>query len=562
MACAMFFIALQQNVVSFLLKLIIDSLSNANSYSTVFVVCCYIIVQFSFIPTWAIYDVCNYKANAIKNDITNMFIERIKQYDISFFQNAFSGDIASKIKDAGEMFVQMSYTAFEHFLECSLTILIAAILLCTVHWAFSLTILLWVIIFVSYFTIKSSFISKTSSEISELSSRILGHIVDFLTNIMGVKSFCGSIFEIKRLKHLQKDYNAKVEIKGRFLVFLYLKMGLMANLYIISCLFILLFLYKNDMATLGDFAFVFTINFNIVDKLFILSHVLRNFVSEYGTFKQAISILGFPVVVKDKSDAVELRAETKDGTEIVFDKVFFHYKGSETLFEDKSLVIPAGQKVGLVGYSGSGKSTFVNLILRFYDVTSGRILIQGQDIQDVTQDSLRFNIGIIPQEPLLFHRSLMENIRYGRQDASDAEVIEAAIRAHAHQFILKLPQGYDSLIGERGVKLSGGQRQRIAIARAILKNAPILILDEATSHLDSVTEHDIQKSLEELMQGKTTIVVAHRLSTLRAMDRILVFSYGKIVEDGTSQELLQKGGLYKKLWDSQVGGFLPEEETG
>ena len=193
-------------------------------------------------------------------------------------------------------------------------------------------------------------------------------------------------------------------------------------------------------------------------------------------------------------------------------------------------------------------------------MTDGAILIDGQDISGVTQDSLRENIAMIPQDPSLFHRSLMENIRYSRTSASDEEVIEASKKAYCHDFIVKLPQGYDSLVGERGVKLSGGQRQRIAIARAILKNAPILILDEATSQLDSVTEKLIQKSLWELMQGKTTIVIAHRLSTLLHMDRILVFDKGKIIEDGTHDELLAKSGLYKSLWDAQVGGFLLEEE--
>jgi len=246
--------------------------------------------------------------------------------------------------------------------------------------------------------------------------------------------------------------------------------------------------------------------------------------------------------------------------QITFDHVKFHYKGTEPLFQDKSIEIKAGQKVGLVGYSGGGKSTFVHLILRLYDVTDGTILIDGQNIKSVTQDSLRENIAMIPQDPSLFHRSLIENIRYGRIDATDAEVVEAAAKAHAHEFIERLPQGYDSLVGERGVKLSGGQRQRIAIARAILKNAPILILDEATSQLDSVTENLIQDSLWELMQNKTTVVIAHRLSILLHMDHILVFDKGKIVEDGTHSKLLAKGRLYKNLWDAQVGGFLGDEK--
>ena len=277
-----------------------------------------------------------------------------------------------------------------------------------------------------------------------------------------------------------------------------------------------------------------------------------------GRCKQSLNSLLVPLEIHDKPDAVNLNA---NHGQIIFDNVKFHYKGTEPLFHNKSVRIKAGQKIGLVGYSGSGKSTFVNLILRLHDVTDGAILIDGQDIRDVTQDSLRANIAMISQDPSLFHRSLMENICYGRIDATDEEVIEAAKKAHAHEFIIKLPQAYESLVGERGVKLSGGQRQRIAIARAILKNAPILILDEATSQLDSITESLIQESLWELMQGKTTIVIAHRLSTLLNMDRILVFEQGKIVADGTHKELLTKKGLYKTLWEAQVGGFLPDKKS-
>jgi ATP-binding cassette subfamily B protein len=216
--------------------------------------------------------------------------------------------------------------------------------------------------------------------------------------------------------------------------------------------------------------------------------------------------------------------------------------------------------VGLVGFSGSGKTTFVNLILRNYDIEKGRILIDGQDVSKVTQSSLRDHISIIPQEPTLFHRSLMDNIRYGRLDATDEEVFQASIQAHCHEFIEKMPDKYQALVGERGTKLSGGQRQRIAIARAILKNAPILILDEATSALDSVTEKDIQEGLDILMKDHTTLVIAHRLSTLSSMNRILVFKEGNIVEDGTHEELLKAKGAYAQLWEMQAGGFIPEKE--
>ncbi len=285
--------------------------------------------------------------------------------------------------------------------------------------------------------------------------------------------------------------------------------------------------------------------------------VVDEFNRAVGKCKQSLSYLITPFEIKDKEDATILNCNKG---EIVFDKVKFDYKGTNPLFEDKSIIVHPSQKVGLVGYSGSGKSTFVNLILRLYEVNDGRILIDNQDIKNVTQDSLRQNIAMIPQDPTLFHRSIMENIAYGKINATKLEVIEAAKKAHADDFINKLPDGYASLVGERGVKLSGGQRQRISIARAILKDAPILILDEATSQLDSITENYIQDSLFKLMENKTTIVIAHRLSTLLHMDRILVFDQGKIVQDGSHQELLVQEGLYRNMWNAQVGGFLPERK--
>lgn len=278
-----------------------------------------------------------------------------------------------------------------------------------------------------------------------------------------------------------------------------------------------------------------------------------------GKCKQSLDFLITPLEIQDKEDATPLNCNKG---EIVFDKVKFHYQGINPLFQNKSITIQSGQKVGLVGFSGSGKSTFVNLILRLYDINEGSIFIDNQNIKNVTQDSLRQNIAMIPQDPTLFHRSIMENIAYGKIDATDLEVIEAARKAHADDFINKLPLKYASLVGERGVKLSGGQRQRISIARAILKDAPILILDEATSQLDSIIENYIQESLFKLMENKTTLVIAHRLSTLLHMDRILVFDQGKIIQDGSHHELLIQDGLYKTMWNAQVGGFLPERKDG
>jgi ATP-binding cassette subfamily B protein len=243
--------------------------------------------------------------------------------------------------------------------------------------------------------------------------------------------------------------------------------------------------------------------------------------------------------------------------EIIFENVSFHY-GEKKLFSNKHAHIRGGEKVGLVGFTGAGKSTFISLILRFFPLHGGKISIDGQEIGKVTLESLRRQIALIPQDPILFHRTLRENISYGKPDATEVEILAAARLAHCDEFIRNIPAGYEAKVGERGTKLSGGEKQRIAIARAILVDAPILILDEATSSLDSITEKYIQSSLENLMQNRTTIVIAHRLSTLSRMDRILVFDKGKIVEEGPHTALMNKGGLYAKMWDMQVGGFLPE----
>jgi ATP-binding cassette, subfamily B, bacterial len=283
---------------------------------------------------------------------------------------------------------------------------------------------------------------------------------------------------------------------------------------------------------------------------------LRKMNDAYSDAVEMVEILESPHEIQDVSNARQLRISKGA---ISFNNVSFHFHDEKAVFNNFSLHVGEGKKIALVGPSGAGKSTVTKLILRLFDVKSGSIEIDGQNIASVTQDSLRNAIAFVPQEPILFHRTLMENIRYGRRDATDAEVIEAAKKANCHDFITALPQGYDTYVGERGVKLSGGERQRVAIARAILKDAPILILDEATSSLDSESEVLIQDALSKLMSGKTVLVIAHRLSTIMKMDRIVALDGGAIVEQGTHQELLHKRGLYAGLWQHQAGGFIQDE---
>lgn len=307
--------------------------------------------------------------------------------------------------------------------------------------------------------------------------------------------------------------------------------------------------------TIANIVFLYSLSNSLLSNVWTMNHILRNVNQSFGDAKEMVEILDMPYIVDDKTDkplAVE------DAT-IDFSHISFrHEEQKEKLFENFDLKISAGDRVGLVGVSGSGKTTLTKLLLRFADVTAGAIYIDGQDIRDVTQQSLREAIAYVPQESSLFHRSVYDNIAYGRPGASKEEVLKAAKLANADEFIRKLPDGYETMVGERGVKLSGGQRQRIAIARAILKDAPILVLDEATSALDSESEALIQEALGNLMKGRTSIVVAHRLSTIAGLDKIVVLNDGKIVEQGTHAELLARGGEYQKLWSRQSGAFLDE----
>ena len=490
----------------------------------------------------------------LREKIATRCFEILLRQSHHYYQNQFSGSLANKINDLTSSIPDIIQIITDRFLSNALAIVIAILTLWQVDSLFALAVLIWTTLFIGGSLVLSKKLSHLSDIWSEWGSSITGKMVDVFSNILSVRLFSRSAQEKKGLQQtLQKAIKAEQKLQWLyFWVWIFYGYSFVIiqgmNLY---------FLIKGrheGWITIGDFALVLTVNIAIVEFLWQFTREFSQFSKLFGKIAQALRTI---LVIPEIQDKPQVKGLVVDKGKVVFERVRFHYKGAEALFQNKSVTIAPGQKVGLVGYSGSGKSTFVNLILRLFDVTAGRILIDGQDIRDVTQDSLRANIGMIPQDPSLFHRTLMENIRYGRWEATDEEVVEASKKAHAHAFISHLNEGYDSLVGERGVKISGGQRQRIAIARAILKNAPLLILDEATSQLDSITENYIQDSLWTLMQGKTTIVIAHRLSTLLRMDRILVFDEGKIVADGTHEQLLLQDGLYKTLWTAQVGGFLP-----
>jgi ATP-binding cassette subfamily B protein len=328
--------------------------------------------------------------------------------------------------------------------------------------------------------------------------------------------------------------------------------GLMIILEV-GILYTALRFWQDGKLTIGDFAMIQTYMLQMFNRLWEVGRNIRRVYEGLADADEMTRILTQPHEIQDREHAKELAVSTGH---IEFKNISFGYTEQKPVLGNFSLTISPGQKIAFVGPSGGGKTTIVKILLRFFDLQSGKIEIDGQDISEVTQNSLRKNIALVPQEPILFHRSLMENIRYARPEASDQDVIEAARLAHCHEFISGFSEGYETFVGERGVKLSGGERQRVAIARAILKNAPILILDEATSSLDSESEHYIQDALKNLMKDRTAIVIAHRLSTIMQMDRIIVLEGGKIIEDGKHAELLKaREGIYQKLWHIQAGGF-------
>ncbi|ARM32149.1 ABC transporter ATP-binding protein [Legionella longbeachae] len=493
---------------------------------------------------------------SIRQDLMNKMFDYLTGRSYRYFQNNFAGSLSNKIGDMHSGVITILTTLDDAFAQF-LGLIVAIGMMLLVHPLFAVILLGWAVSFlcISYYFFRP--IQNLSHIFSTTRTKVFGQWVDSISNIANIRLFSRNTYESQRIR----DSVAEAVSQDRAMEWMIIKMRIFWDISIIVLIsvniLLLVNMYQNNQVSIGDFSFIISLSISIFYNLWYLASQFVTFAEEAGKCKQALSIMEMPHEIVDKKEAKPLLV--KEG-QIEFHDVTFHYHEGVHLFKNKNIIIPARQKVGLVGFSGSGKSTFVNLILRLFDVESGQIRIDGQDIAAVTQNSLREQITMIPQDTTLFHRSLLENIRYGCVTASDEAVITASKMAHCHEFVSQLKEGYESLVGERGIKLSGGQRQRIAVARAMLKNAPILILDEATSALDSVTEKYIQDGLHTLMQDKTTIVIAHRLSTLSQMDRILVFNAGYIIEDGTHEELIQAKGHYAHMWQMQAGGFLPEQE--
>ncbi len=481
----------------------------------------------------------------------------VKAQSSKYFINNLSGSVGSKISDIPKSSQYIMEHMLWHVIAIIFVFVLSIAVLAQVSWVFSSLVIVWALAHMGVTIYFQKEINSKVSEHYESIAELNGETVDIINNSASMRLFSRIKFETQRLEKYQKSEIQKSIASALCLFKIDIIRGLMSLIFIFAIVYFLLVGWKEGWLSPGDFPLVAMSSFNLMGQLGHMSKSLVDMFRDIGTLNGALSLLKIPHSVTDAPHALPL--DVKQGS-IEFRDINFGYQAENPLFKGLSLKIHAGEKIGLVGFSGSGKTTFMNLVLREYDLISGQILLDQQNIADVTQESLRRQISVIPQEPGLFHRSVMENIRYGNLDANDHEVIQAAKKAHCDEFIMKLSEGYHTVIGERGLKLSGGQRQRLVIARAILKNAPILFLDEATSALDSATEKVIHESLIALMEHRTTIVIAHRLSTLKMMDRIIVFDKGKIVEEGTQRQLLKKNGYFAHLWSLQLEGFLPDKD--
>ncbi len=504
---------------------------------------------------WRISSFCmDYAQSKIIAELSDMCFAYLHKHSFTFFSNSFVGSLVKKVRWFTGAFEVIYDNVMWSLVPLALYVTAAMFVLVRVNAYLALAILIWTIVFLLINLAFTKYKLKYDIIRNEMESKSSGTIADTITNNNNVKLFNGYAGELKNFAQVTEDLRRIRRFSWNLgdlfeAVQGFLMVGLEMGVF-----FLAVYLWKKDLLTLGDFVLIQAYVIDIFMRVWNFGKNIRRIYESLSDADEMTQILNTPHEIVDVPNARKLKVTE---SRIEFKNVVFNYNETRCILKDFNLIIKPHQRLAIIGPSGAGKTTIVKLLFRMHDVTAGKIFIDGQDIAKVTQESLWANISLVPQDPILFHRTLMENIRYGKSGATDEEVMKAAKLAHCHEFIMSSPEGYGTYVGERGIKLSGGERQRVAIARAILRNAPILVLDEATSSLDSESEHMIQDALEKLMKNKTVIVIAHRLSTIRQMDRIVVVDNGGIIEDGGHEDLTKKKeGMYKKLWQFQAGGFL------
>ncbi len=494
-----------------------------------------------------------FQTNAMA-DLENTSFSYLHKHSVSFFNNNFVGSLVKKVNRFSHAFEMITDILVWDLLPMIVNTLVIIIVLAKKNIFIGLGILLWIIIYILVNYFFSIYKLKYDTQRAALSSKVTGVLADTITNHNNVKLFNGYNREKKLFAQVNSDFQKLHQFAWNLGNYFEAGQAMFMILLEIGVMYYAILLWQKNILTIGDFVLLQSYLLNIIMRLWNFGRLVRKYYENMANAEEMTEILVAEHEIKDAKNAKTLKIIKG---EIDWQEVNFNYNQTRHIIKNFNLKIKAKEKIALVGPSGSGKSTLINLLLRNYELASGNILIDEQKINKITQESLWQNISFVNQDPVLFHRTLQENIAYGKPEASFEEVVKAAKLAYADDFINSFSEKYQTFVGERGVKLSGGERQRVAIARAILKNAPILVLDEATSSLDSESEELIQAALANLMKNKTVIVIAHRLSTIMKMDRIVVLNQGQIVEQGTHKELTNKnGGLYKKLWEKQVGGFI------
>jgi len=527
---------------------------------------------------WILYRVATWANNAyepkVMANLKQQSYDHLMGHSYSFFVNNFAGSLVQKVNRFARAFERITDDLIWNLLPLFVRIIAILVVVFFINKWIDLVILIWTIIFLSFNITFSRWKLKYDIKAAEMDSRATGYLSDTIANQNTIQFFNGFNFESKGYKKVTDEQSKITQLAWNLDAIIEGGQAFLSFAIEFALFFYAIKYWEQGLITIGVFVLLQAYVLNIINQLWGFTRLVRNVYQGYADAKEMVEILLLPHEIKDVPCAKELAVkngeiEFKDLTFSFFKETAFRpaeYPASASqsrkVLNNINLIIKQGEKVALVGPSGAGKTTFVRLLLRLYSPTSGKILIDGQDIGQVAQESLRKNISMVPQDPILFHRTLAENIAYGKRGALKEEIEKAAELAHCDEFIKDLPYGLETYVGERGIKLSGGERQRVAIARAILKNAPILVLDEATSSLDSHSEMLIQDALNNLMSGKTTIVIAHRLSTIQKMDRIIVIDGGRIIEQGSHQGLLEnENSLYKKLWELQAGGFFKSEEA-